>query len=195
MRNVRGKQISLVPQSAALALNGALRIRTQLREAWKAHSKTPWDVELPRIRGLLRSCGVPDEDAFLDRYPDQISLGQAQRVLIVMAVLHGPELVIADEPTSALDVVTQIEVLQLLKEFNQRQRMSILLISHDLAVVAAICHRILILAEGAIVESGIVEKVFTSPSHPYTQALVSAAKRLQYGYLQFDRDLPYNQGS
>ena len=183
MRNVRGRQVSLIPQSASSALNGALRIGTQLREAWIAHSKESWSRQLPRIRGLLQSCGLPSDDGFLKRYPDQISLGQAQRVLIVMAVLHGPALLIADEPTSALDVVTQRDVLQLLKRINHEQRMSVLFIYHDLSTVAALCDRIAILHEGVIVESAAVQSVLTSPSHPYTQELVAAVKSLQLSNL------------
>ena len=136
---MRGKRIALIPQAASSALNRALRIGTQLREAWKAHSGVAWSSELGRVKGLLRSCGLPDDDPFLNRYPDQISLGQAQRVLIVMALLHHPTLLIADEPTSALDVHTQREVLDLFKRINREQRMSVLFISHDLSVVAALC--------------------------------------------------------
>jgi ABC-type glutathione transport system ATPase component len=179
MRSVRGKQIALIPQSASSTLNRALRIGTQLRESWNAHANSPWADELARIRSLLKSCGLPDDDAFLRRYPDQISLGQAQRVLIVMAVLHRPSLLIADEPTSALDVVTQEEVLELIRRINIEQQMSVLFISHDLPVVAALCHRIAILHEGLIVESGPVCLVLNSPAHDYTKKLVEAVKHLQ----------------
>ena len=179
MRRVRGKQIALIPQAASSALNRALRIGTQLREAWKAHSGVAWSSELSRIKGLLRSCGLPDDDPFLNRYPDQISLGQAQRVLIVMALLHHPTLLIADEPTSALDVHTQREVLDLFKRINREQRMSVLFISHDLSVVAALCQRIAILHDGVIVESGPVSTVLASPMHAYTQKLVAAVRSFQ----------------
>lgn len=181
MRNVRGRQVALVPQSASSALNPALRVGTQLREAWKAHSRGNWQREVPRIMHLLDTCGLPQDHAFLRRYPDQISLGQAQRVLIVMAVLHGPSLLIADEPTSALDVVTQRQVLELLKHISRANDVSTLLISHDLSVVAALCDRILILHDGSIVESGPVRDVLSAPSHPYTRELVAAVKSLQLG--------------
>ncbi len=179
MRRVRGRRIALIPQAASSALNRALRIGTQLREAWKAHSGVAWSSELGRVKGLLRSCGLPDDDPFLNRYPDQISLGQAQRVLIVMALLHHPTLLIADEPTSALDVHTQREVLDLFKQINREQRMSVLFISHDLSILAALCHRIAILYDGVIVESGSVSAVLASPSHAYTQKLVAAVRSLQ----------------
>jgi ABC-type glutathione transport system ATPase component len=174
MRKVRGRQLALIPQSASSSLNPALRVGTHLREAWKAHCNSSWSAEIPRVAELLRSCGLPDDDSFLRRYPNQISVGQAQRVLIVMALLHKPALLIADEPTSALDIVTQREVLELLRQINVGQGMGILFVSHDLGAVAALCHRIAILHGGRIVESGPVRDVIASPSHAYTRSLVSA---------------------
>jgi ABC-type glutathione transport system ATPase component len=179
MRGVRGRLISLIPQGASGALNPALRIETHLREAWAAHSKQNWKAERTRVMTLLASCGLPQEEEFLRRFPGQISIGQAQRVLIVMALLHRPALLVADEATSALDVITQREVLELLARINREQRMSILFISHDLLCVASLCHRIAILHEGRIVECGPVADVLGAPEHAYTKKLVGAVPKLQ----------------
>ena len=130
MRSIRGRLVSLIPQSPSSALNPALRIGTQLREAWQAHSRASWSSQRLRVAGLLDSAGLPSDEAFLKRLPSQISVGQAQRVLIVMALLHGPALLVADEPTSALDLVTQRGVLDLLATIAKKHQMSMLLISH-----------------------------------------------------------------
>jgi peptide/nickel transport system ATP-binding protein len=178
MRDVRGRLISMIPQGASGALNPSLRIGTQIREAWDAHSKEKWGTESERVKALLASCGLPQEEDFLRRFPGQISVGQAQRVLIVMALLHRPALLVADEATSALDVITQREVLELLARINQEQRMSVLFISHDLLCVASLCHRIAILHEGQIVECGPVMDVLGRPKHSYTAKLVAAVPKL-----------------
>ena len=177
LREVRGRLISLVPQSPVAALNPALRIETQLREAWRAHSRKPWSGQRERAGRLLEEAGLSSPEAFLRRYPRQISVGQAQRVLIVMALLHSPPLLIADEPTSALDVITQREVLDLLANIAAERQMSMLFISHDLPTVAAICHRLAILHTGEIVECGPVKQVLANPQHPYTRQLIAAAPK------------------
>jgi ABC-type dipeptide/oligopeptide/nickel transport system ATPase component len=117
---------------------------------------------------------LPAQEEFLRRHASQLSVGQAQRVLIAMAVLHRPALLIADEPTSALDVITQSEILGLFARLNRELGTAILYISHDLLSVASICHRIAILHEGDIVECGSIEKILESPQHPYTQKLIGA---------------------
>jgi ABC-type glutathione transport system ATPase component len=174
MRSIRGRLVSLIPQSPAAALNPALRIETQLKEAWRAHSRESWAQQRPRILQLLESVGLLREETLLKRFPDEISVGQAQRVLIAMALLHAPPLLIADEPTSALDLVTQHEVLELLSGTIRKRRMSMLFISHDLTAVAAISDRIAILHAGAIVECGSVKQVLGGPKHPYTRQLIAA---------------------
>jgi ABC-type dipeptide/oligopeptide/nickel transport system ATPase component len=179
LRRIRGRLLSLIPQNPAAALTPTLRIGGQFREAWLAHAKD-WPGEgLSRARRLLDSCDLDSGDAFLRRYPDQISLGQAQRVLIAMALLHDPVLLIADEPTSALDMVAQREVLALLGRINTERRMSILFISHDLQAVASLCGTLAILHEGIIVELGATAKLLSSPEHPYTKSLLDAVPRVQ----------------
>jgi ABC-type dipeptide/oligopeptide/nickel transport system ATPase component len=177
MRAIRGRLMSLIPQSPSAALNPLLRIGTQLKEAWRAHSSAPWAAQSARLEHLFKSAGLPDAQSYLGRFPAQISVGQAQRVLIVMALLHSPLLLIADEPTSALDLITQSEVLDLLAGLGREQGASILFISHDLAAVAARCSRIAILHDGRIVECGPVREVLAAPKHAYTQRLVRAVPR------------------
>ena len=174
LRGIRGRLVSLIPQSPSAALNPGLRIGTQLAEAWRAHSQEPWSSQGPRITQLLKTVGLPPEEGLLQRFPGEISVGQAQRVLIVMSLLHEPPLLIADEPTSALDVITQREILDLLAWLGKQNRMSMLFISHDLLTVAALCHRLAILYEGEIVETGPVERVIASPVHLYTKRLIEA---------------------
>lgn len=174
LRDLRGRKIALVLQSPLSSLNPALKIRTQLREAWRAHASGP-AAECDRaILAALQSVSLPSSEEFLRKHPSQMSVGQAQRVLIAMAVMHRPALLIADEATSALDVITQSEILALFRELNRTSGMAILYISHDLGSVAGICHRIAILHEGQIVETGTAEQVLTAPQHEYTQRLMAA---------------------
>jgi ABC-type dipeptide/oligopeptide/nickel transport system ATPase component len=171
-------EIALVLQSPLSSLNPALRIRTQLKEAWRAHASGTSAECTYAIRASLQSVSLPSDDDFLRKYPSQMSVGQAQRVLIAMAVMHRPALLIADEATSALDVITQSEILALFRELNRSTGMSILYISHDLASVAGICDRIAILDQGEIVECEEMEQIFSSPKHEYTQKLMAAIPRL-----------------
>lgn len=179
LRNLRGRSLSLVLQSPLASLNPALQIRTQLREAWRAHSNSnaaSGDCDRA-IQSALKSVGLPsneDDPDFLHKHASQLSVGQAQRVLIAMAIMHRPALLIADEATSALDVITQSEILELFARLNREIGMSILYISHDLPSVAGICQRIAILHEGQIVECGPTGQIFTAPQHPYTRRLMSA---------------------
>jgi ABC-type glutathione transport system ATPase component len=173
-RRLRGKEIALVPQSPMSSLNPALRLSTQLEEAWKLHgqgaSKDKWEA----ILRALADARLPDTEDFLDRYPSEISVGQAQRVLIAMAILHRPALLIADEPTSALDAVTQAEILALFADLNQRLGMSLLFISHDLLSAYGLCHRIALIHGGAIVECDSPQAIFFSPRHEFTRKLIAS---------------------
>ncbi len=178
LRELRGRSISLVLQSPLASLNPALRIRTQLKEAWRAHADSAGTDCESAIRSAITSVSLPSDPEFLRKYPSQLSVGQAQRVLIAMAVMHRPALLIADEATSALDVITQSEILDLFAQLNREIGMSILYISHDLPSVAGICRRIAILHEGQIVECGLTDQIFASPSHPYTRRLISSLPRV-----------------
>jgi ABC-type dipeptide/oligopeptide/nickel transport system ATPase component len=177
MRRLRGREIGLVLQSPIAALNPCLRIGAQLREAWQVHA----GGEAP-VAELLKSVSLPAEEGFLRRYPRQLSVGQAQRVLIAMAILHRPALLIADEPTSALDSITQSEILQLFAGLSRTLEMGVLYVSHDLLAVASLCHRVAILYGGEIVETDTTERIFRSPSHPYTRRLIQALPKNPYSY-------------
>ncbi len=142
MRQLRGREIALVLQSPLASLNPALRIGTQLAESWSAHARGTRADLTAAVERVMRSVGLPADDDFLGRFPAQISVGQAQRVLIAMAIMHSPALLIADEPTSALDVITQSEIVKLFAELNRNLGSAVLYISHDLVSVASVCHRL-----------------------------------------------------
>jgi peptide/nickel transport system ATP-binding protein len=154
LRQIRGREIALVPQSPMSALNPALPIETHLREAWRAHRSESWSSAKEETRDLLIRMGLPADDEFLRRYPRQLSVGQAQRVVIAMAVMHRPKLLIADEATSALDPASQDEILALFRKLNLELQMAILYVSHDLRSVASLCHTVGILNAGRLVEYG-----------------------------------------
>jgi ABC-type glutathione transport system ATPase component len=178
MRSLRGREISIVLQSPLTSLNPALRIGSQLSEAWRAHAAGTREQCAAAVSNALASVSLPHATDFLRRRPSQLSVGQAQRVIIAMAILHRPSLLIADEATSALDTITQSEILALFARLNRELGMGILYISHDLLSVAALCHRIAILNSGEIVECGPPSQIFGNPQHPYTQKLVAALPRL-----------------
>jgi ABC-type glutathione transport system ATPase component len=175
MRGVRGKLIGYVPQSPAAALNDRLRVRTLLDETWGAHcaGRAP-DAFYAK---LLESVQLPANREFLDQRAGELSTGQGQRLLIGLAIMHRPAVLLADEPTSALDAITQAAVLRLFEDLNRRNGTAMLFISHDLLSVASIGHRVEILHEGRIVESGAPEAIFREPRHPFTRELVAAIPR------------------
>ena len=162
-------QISLVPQSPLASLNPALRLETHLHELWRAHARGNRD-----FTDLMESVSLPSGKEFLRQYPRHLSVGMAQRFLIAMAIMHNPALILADEPTSALDTITQAEILRLFRQLNRERGIAMLYISHDLASVASICHRVAILHQGRIVESGCVAQIFRNSQHPYTQKLLAS---------------------
>jgi peptide/nickel transport system ATP-binding protein len=174
MRAIRGRSLGLVLQSPLSSLNPALKIRTQLREAWKAHASGSLQDCDAAVEQALISVSLPADTEFLRRYPKQLSVGQAQRVLIAMAVMHRPALLVTDEATSALDVITQSQILALFARLNKENSMGILYISHDLPSIAGLCDRIAILHEGRIVECASSEDIFKDPQHSYTRDLVAA---------------------
>jgi ABC-type dipeptide/oligopeptide/nickel transport system ATPase component len=182
MRQIRGRDIGLVLQSPLASLNPALRIGTQLREAWQAHANGSEEEWKDQVSALLESVSLPGDSEFLRRYPRELSVGLAQRVLIASAIIHRPALLLADEPTSALDAITQDEILDLFTRLSSERQMAILYISHDLASVASLCHRVAILHQGEIVEFQETTRVFSKPQHPYTRRLIAA---LRHGERQF----------
>lgn len=174
MRKLRGRDIALVLQSAVSALNPAVRIGKQLEEAWSVHVRSDRDSRHAAIAQALESVCLPSDKAFLRRYPSEVSVGQAQRILIAMAILHRPALLIADEPTSALDAITQSGILKLFASLNQKLNIAILFISHDLLSVASISHRVAVMEQGTIIECRDTAELFENPRHPYTRRLIAA---------------------
>ncbi|MDP9171856.1 MAG: ATP-binding cassette domain-containing protein [Acidobacteriota bacterium] len=175
MRSLRGRRIGYVPQSPAVALNEKIRVRTLLDETWRAHKSGRPSASF--YGRLLERVRLPGDAAFLARRAGELSTGQGQRLLIALAIMHEPALVIADEPTSALDAITHAAVLSLFVELNQTLGTALLFISHDLLSVAAISHRVEILHEGRIVESGAPAAIFRNPQDPFTRRLVDAMPR------------------
>lgn len=174
MRALRGNEIGLVLQSPMSSLNPALRIGTQLEEAWRVHRRGTREECRRTLLEHLENVSLPADPEFLRRYPSQLSVGQAQRVLIAMAVLHRPALLIADEPTSALDLITQSEILQLFASVRRKFGMTILYISHDLLSVATISDRVAVMHQGEIVECRPTAEIFRDPEHAYTRDLIRA---------------------
>lgn len=175
MRRVRGRDIALVLQSPVSALNPALRLETHLREAWRAHGAASWREARPGVVEMLGRMGLPAEEAFLRRYPHEVSVGQAQRVMVGMAVMHRPRLLIADEPTSALDPASQQDALELFRWLRREFGMAMLYISHDLPSVAALADAVAVIEAGRVVERGPVRAVFDAPQHAATRRLLRPA--------------------
>jgi ABC-type glutathione transport system ATPase component len=178
LRDLRGRKLALVLQSPLSSLNPALKIRTQLKEAWLAHARGGREECQRAICAALTSVSLPFDAEFLRKHPSEMSVGQAQRVLIAMAVMHRPALLIADEATSALDVITQSEILALFRKLSRDMGTALLYISHDLASVAGICDRVAILHEGSIVECDETRRILLRPQHEYTQRLMAAMPKL-----------------
>ena len=173
LRKLRGNRVALIPQSPMTALNAAINLETHFVEAWRAHETSGRTAFEARLKTLLAEVQLPSGLEFLRRRPSQISVGQAQRVLMAMALLHRPALLVADEPTSALDPVTQAQVVQLLRGLNRQRGTSMLYISHDLVSVLQLCDRIAVLDDGVIVENFPVSHIDRA-CHPTTLALLNA---------------------
>jgi ABC-type glutathione transport system ATPase component len=173
LRGLRGRKIALIPQSPMTALNPAITVQKHFREAWTAHAPRNRSACQARIAQLLAEVQLPKDQQFLGRRPTQISVGQAQRVLIAMALLHEPDLIVADEPTSSLDPVTQAEVVDLLRRVNRELRATLLYISHDLVSVLQLSDRIAVLDGGTIVECLPVDAI-SQARHAATRALLQS---------------------
>jgi peptide/nickel transport system ATP-binding protein len=171
-RGVRGGQIAMVFQNPMTSLNPLMRIGDQLVETMRLHlgltSRQAWD----RAAELLAAVGLGSPRKRLTQYPHELSGGMRQRVIIAMAIACEPRLLIADEPTTALDVTIQAQILELLADLQARLHLSVLLITHDLGVVAGLCARVAVMYAGRIVETGNVDRIFSHPAHPYTQGLL-----------------------
>jgi microcin C transport system ATP-binding protein len=177
MRNVRGDDITIVFQEPMTSLNPLHTIEKQIGEILLLHRGLTGAAARARTLEVLTQVGIPDPETRLKSYPHQLSGGQRQRVMIAMALANEPDLLIADEPTTALDVTVQAQIIALLKEIQARLHMSLLFITHDLGIVRKIAQRVCVMKDGKLVEQGDVERVFNSPQHPYTQALLAAEPR------------------
>jgi peptide/nickel transport system ATP-binding protein len=178
MRKLRGGRIGIVFQEPASALNPVFAVGFQVAEAVRAHRRVSRAEARSEAERLLDLVGVSPARERLAAYPHQLSGGQQQRVVIAMALASEPDLLIADEPTSALDVTVQARILELLKGLCSRLKVAVLLISHDLAVVAGSCDRLAVMYAGQLVEQGSTTEVFASPAHPYTRGLLGSVPRL-----------------
>jgi peptide/nickel transport system ATP-binding protein len=175
LRERRGRQIAAIFQSPAMAFSPVFKVGQVVLGALRLHGMSKADAAEAATRAMRQVLLPPD---LLDRYPAQLSGGQLQRVAIALALALRAEVLLADEPTSALDVTVQAEVLELLRGLRDREGMSVLLISHDLAVVAEICERVAVMRAGRIVEQGPAAQVLSAPQHPYTAELLAAVPRI-----------------
>ena len=179
MNDVRGKDISMIFQEPMTSLNPVLTIGYQLQEVLFNHMNISKAEAREKSIALLKSVGISRSEKLVDEYPHQLSGGMRQRVMIAMAVACQPKLLIADEPTTALDVTVQAQILELLKEIQESNDMSIIMITHDLGVVAEMCDEVIVMYGGKIVEHTDVDTLFYAPKHPYTKALLHSIPRME----------------
>jgi len=178
MRALRGNRISMIFQEPMTSLNPVLTIGRQIAEAVALHQRLSWDQAMERAVEMLRMVHIPEPEARIRQYPHQLSGGMRQRVMIAMALACNPQVLIADEPTTALDVTIQAQILELIQELKDKLGTAVILITHDLGVVAETAQRVVVLYAGRKVEEASVEQLFARPLHPYTQGLMAAIPRL-----------------
>jgi peptide/nickel transport system ATP-binding protein/oligopeptide transport system ATP-binding protein len=178
LRRMRGGRVGMVFQEPAAALDPVFTVGSQLVEAIRAHEPLPRREARARAAELLARVAIPDPRRRLDAYPHELSGGQRQRVMIALALAASPSLLLADEPTTALDVTLQAQMLELLLSLRDELGLAILLVTHDLAVVAETCDRVVVMYCGEVVEEAPTEALFAAPAHPYTQGLIAAVPRL-----------------
>jgi len=187
MRQVRGSQVSMIFQEPMTALNPVLEVGFQIAEAVLAHEKVSKREAWLRAVDAMRAVSIPDAEKRAKDYPHQLSGGMRQRIMIAMALVCNPMLVIADEPTTALDVTIQAQILELLDSLRLKYNLSLILISHDLGVIAEVAETVAVMYAGKIVEIGPAMDVFHRPTHPYTQGLLQSIPRLGSSIQKKDR--------
>lgn len=180
-RQLIGADVAMIFQDPMTSLNPAYTVGFQIMEALKNHEGGTKKARKDRALELLRLVGIPDPESRIDVYPHQLSGGMSQRVMIAMAIACRPKLLIADEPTTALDVTIQAQIMELLLELQKKECMSLILITHDLALVAEAADRIIVMYAGQIVEEGTAKDIFREPKHPYTQALLRSLPEFAEG--------------
>jgi oligopeptide/dipeptide ABC transporter ATP-binding protein len=178
LRELRGDDMAMIFQEPMTSLNPVYTIGDQIAESLRLHRSMTQRAARDRAIEMLRLVGIPAAETRVDDYPHQLSGGQRQRVMIAMALSCEPDLLIADEPTTALDVTIQAQILELLAELRARLGMAMILITHDLGVVAEVCDRVVVMYAGQVVEHGTVDRLFREPRHPYTEGLLRAVPRL-----------------
>ncbi|WP_409367822.1 ABC transporter ATP-binding protein [Lysinibacillus sp. 38-6] len=178
IRKIRGKQMAMIFQEPMTSLNPVLKIGKQLMEAIEMHLKLPKNESRHHAIQMLKNVGIGRAEEIIYEYPHQLSGGMRQRVMIAMAMACHPNLLIADEPTTALDVTIQAQILELMKKLKEENDTAILLITHDLGVVAEMCDRVVVMYAGQVVEEADVFELFASPKHPYTQGLIASVPKI-----------------
>ena len=178
LRSIRGRQMAMIFQEPMTALNPVLTVGDQIAEVVRVHTKCRRADAWQQAVAMLEQVGIADAPARAKQYPHELSGGMRQRVMIAMALVLSPRLVIADEPTTALDVTIQAQILELLRDMRERTGMALLLITHDLGVVAELGSRVIVMYAGRVVEEAPVASLFSAPSHPYTEGLLAAMPRL-----------------
>ncbi|MBI1860874.1 MAG: ABC transporter ATP-binding protein [Deltaproteobacteria bacterium] len=178
MRSIRGNKIAMIFQEPMTSLNPYLKIGTQLIEPLMIHRNKTKDEAFKIVKGSLLKVGIGDPDRALNAYPHEFSGGMRQRVMIAMALTTHPEILIADEPTTALDVTVQAQILELLKSIQKETGMAVILVTHDLGVVAGVADRCLVMYAGKLFEQGSVDDIFYRSQHPYAHALLKSTPRL-----------------
>jgi oligopeptide transport system ATP-binding protein len=178
MRAIRGNEIAMIFQEPMSSLNPSLTVGLQVAEPLQLHQGMSWKGALDKARQLLSRVRIPDAESRVNAYPHQFSGGMRQRAMIAMALACNPKLIIADEPTTALDVTVQAQILKLLKDLTRETNAALVLITHDLGVVARYADRVCVMYAGRIVESGTAHEIYEQPSHPYTLGLMASIPRL-----------------
>ena len=178
MKEIRGRDIAMVFQEPMSSLNPVMTIGDQIAEAILLHETMSAEARRAKVVEMLRVVGIPNPAGRLDAYPHQFSGGMRQRVMIAMALACNPKLLIADEPTTALDVTVQAQVLDLMKRIRRQFNTAILLISHDLGIIADLCERVVVMYAGRVMEDADVRSIFRAPKHPYTRGLLQSIPRL-----------------
>lgn len=188
MQKIRGNEISMIFQDPMTSLNPTSKVGNQIIEAVMKHNKMSKKESYQRALEMLELVGIPQPHKRINQYPHEYSGGMRQRAMIAMALACQPRLLIADEPTTALDVTIQAQILELMKNLQKKMETSIIIITHDLGVVAETCERVVVMYAGKVIETGTVKEIFEHPQHPYTKGLLKSVPRLD-----MDKNIPLSQ--